>query len=71
VSGSQVSVFKPHLQLTLLLIATILYGLAGTSGIYLESLPAILVGRAFLGLAVADDRVWIDESPNHLPKRLA
>jgi MFS family permease len=37
----------------LLLIATILYGLAGTSGLYLESLPAILVGRAFLGLAVA------------------
>ncbi|AFY91825.1 MFS transporter [Chamaesiphon minutus] len=37
----------------LLLVATILYGLAGTSGLYLESLPAILVGRAFLGLAVA------------------
>jgi MFS family permease len=38
---------------TLLLIATILYGLAGTSGLYLESLPTILVGRGLLGLAVA------------------
>jgi MFS family permease len=38
---------------SLLLIAAILYGLAGSSGLYLESLPAILVGRAFLGLAVA------------------
>jgi MFS family permease len=37
----------------LLLIATSLYGFAGTSGLYLESLPTILVGRAFLGLAVA------------------
>jgi MFS family permease len=37
----------------LLLSATIMYGLAGSSGIYLESLTAILVGRAMLGLAVA------------------
>jgi MFS family permease len=37
----------------LLLAATILYGLAGSSGIYLESLTTILVGRAMLGLAVA------------------
>jgi MFS family permease len=37
----------------LLLAATLLYGLAGSSGIYLESLTAILVGRAMLGLAVA------------------
>jgi MFS family permease len=37
----------------LLIIATLLYGLAGSSGIYLESLTAILVGRAVLGLAVA------------------
>jgi MFS family permease len=37
----------------LLLITTILYGFAGSSGLYLESLPAILVGRALLGLAVA------------------
>jgi MFS family permease len=38
---------------SLLLIGAIFYGLAGTSGLYLESLPAILVGRAFLGVAVA------------------
>jgi MFS family permease len=37
----------------LLLITAILYGFAGSSGLYLESLTAILVGRAFLGLAVA------------------
>jgi MFS family permease len=37
----------------LLLITTTLYGFAGSSGLYLESLPAILVGRALLGLAVA------------------
>jgi MFS family permease len=37
----------------LLLITTILYGFAGSSGLYLETLPAILIGRAFLGLAVA------------------
>jgi MFS family permease len=37
----------------LLLLTTILYGFAGSSGLFLESLPAILVGRAILGLAVA------------------
>ncbi len=37
----------------LILISTLLYGLAGSSGIYLESLTTILVGRALLGLAVA------------------
>ncbi len=37
----------------LLLVATLLYGLAGSSGIYLESLSTLLVGRAMLGLAVA------------------
>ncbi len=37
----------------LLLITAILYGFAGSSGLLLESLPAILVGRAFLGLAVS------------------
>ena len=37
----------------LLLITAILYGFAGSSGLYLESLPEILVGRAFLGLAVS------------------
>ena len=31
----------------------IMFGIAGTSGFYLESLPAILVGRALLGLSVA------------------
>jgi MFS family permease len=38
---------------SLLLISAILYGLAGSSGLYLESLTAILAGRAFLGLAVS------------------
>jgi MFS family permease len=37
----------------LLLFTTILYGFAGSSGLFLESLNAILVGRAILGLAVA------------------
>jgi MFS family permease len=37
----------------LLLVTAILYGLAGSSGLYLDSLPGILIGRAFLGLAVA------------------
>jgi MFS family permease len=38
---------------SLLLISAILYGLAGSSGFYLEGLTPILVGRAVLGLAVA------------------
>lgn len=38
---------------SLLLITAMVYGLAGSSGLYLESLPAILLGRAVLGLAVA------------------
>ncbi len=38
---------------SLLLISAILYGLAGSSGLYLENLIAILAGRAFLGLAVS------------------
>lgn len=37
----------------LLIISTALYGLAGASGFVLNSLGAILVGRAILGLAVA------------------
>lgn len=37
----------------LLLASVILYGFAGGSGLVLNSLFAILVGRAFLGLAVA------------------
>jgi MFS family permease len=37
----------------LLIIATFIYGLAGTSGFILNSLATILVGRALLGLAVA------------------
>ena len=37
----------------LLLIATLLYGLAGSSGLFFDSLTAILAGRAILGLAVA------------------
>jgi MFS family permease len=38
---------------SLLLVSAILYGLAGSSGLYLENLTAILVGRAILGLAVS------------------
>jgi MFS family permease len=38
---------------SLLLISAVLYGLAGSSGLYLENLTAILVGRAILGLAVS------------------
>ncbi|MFM2431688.1 MAG: hypothetical protein RLZZ511_2901 [Cyanobacteriota bacterium] len=38
---------------SLLLISAILYGLAGSSGLYLENLTAILAGRAVLGLAVS------------------
>jgi MFS family permease len=34
------------------LFSLVLYALAGTSGLYLNSLPAILVGRAILGIAV-------------------
>lgn len=37
----------------LLVASAALYGLAGSSGFVLDSLPAILGGRAFLGLAVA------------------
>ena len=36
-----------------LIISTILYGLAGTAGFFLDTLPAILVSRAILGVAVA------------------
>jgi MFS family permease len=37
----------------LLAASALLYGLAGSSGVYLESIELILVGRALLGLAVA------------------
>lgn len=37
----------------LLIVSAALYGLAGSSGFFLSSLPAILCGRALLGLAVA------------------
>jgi MFS family permease len=37
----------------LLLGGLALYVVAGTSGLYLETLPALLVGRVFLGIAVA------------------
>ncbi len=35
-----------------LLASLVVYAIAGTSGLYLDTLPAILVGRAFLGIAV-------------------
>jgi MFS family permease len=37
----------------LLIVSLVLYGLAGSSGFFLASLPAILVGRALLGVSVA------------------
>lgn len=40
-------------RLRLLIPSMILYGLAGSSGLYLESVGAILAGRALLGVAVA------------------
>lgn len=40
-------------RMYLLIPSMILYGLAGSSGLYLDSLTAILAGRALLGLAVA------------------
>jgi MFS family permease len=36
-----------------LIVSTIGYGLAGVSGVFLESLTAIVVGRAFLGIFLA------------------
>ena len=36
-----------------LILSVLLYGLAGTSGYVLETLPAILIGRSLLGFAVA------------------
>jgi MFS family permease len=36
-----------------LAIAVLLYGVAGSSGLWLDSMGALLVGRAFLGLSVA------------------
>lgn len=38
---------------TLLLVGLVLYAVAGTSGLYVDSLYALLIGRAGLGLAVA------------------
>lgn len=42
-----------HGRLSLLIPAMIVYALAGSSGLYLDSLGAILAGRALLGVAVA------------------
>ncbi len=39
-------------RIPLLLIMLLVYGVAGTSGLYLDTLLEILVGRAFLGIAV-------------------
>ncbi len=36
-----------------LLIAVVLYAFAGSSGLWLDDIPALLVGRALLGLSVA------------------
>jgi MFS family permease len=40
-------------RLRLLVPAMILYGMAGSSGLYLDSIGSILAGRALLGVAVA------------------
>lgn len=40
-------------RLRLLIPSLLLYGVAGSSGLYLDSIGAILVGRALLGVAVA------------------
>jgi len=40
-------------RLRMLLASVLLYALAGLSGLLIDSLPAILVGRALLGVAVA------------------
>ncbi|MCX8055918.1 MAG: MFS transporter, partial [Ignavibacteria bacterium] len=37
----------------ILIIAAILYGIAGTTGYYLNDIYFILVGRAFLGIAIS------------------
>ncbi|MFN3227428.1 MAG: MFS transporter, partial [Hyphomicrobiales bacterium] len=37
----------------LLIVGLVLYAVAGTSGLYVDSLVGLLVGRAVLGLAVA------------------
>ena len=36
-----------------ILLSLILYGVAGSSGYWMDTLPGILIGRAFLGLATA------------------
>jgi MFS family permease len=40
-------------RLPVLIFSLILYAVAGTSGLWLNTLPSILVGRLFLGLGVA------------------
>lgn len=40
-------------RLRLLIPSMILYGIAGSSGLYLNTIPTILAGRALLGIAVA------------------
>ena len=40
-------------RLRLLIPAMVLYGIAGSSGLYLDSIGSILAGRALLGVAVA------------------
>ena len=40
-------------RLRMLTVGALLYALAGTTGLWMQSLPALLVGRAVLGLAVA------------------
>ena len=40
-------------RLRMLAIGALLYAAAGTTGLWMQSLPALLVGRAVLGLAVA------------------
>ena len=61
IPGLSIAISAPFIGLLLdrwgrkpvLILSVLLYGLAGTSGFVLETLPAILIGRALLGLAVA------------------
>jgi len=61
IPGLSIAISAPFIGLLLdrwgrkpvLILSVLLYGLAGTSGYVLGTLPAILIGRMLLGLAVA------------------
>ena len=61
IPGLSIAISAPFIGLLLdrwgrkpvLILSVLLYGLTGTSGYVLETLPAILIGRSLLGFAVA------------------